>query len=263
MATEKTKILIEVQANEQEVKKLQQQVNELKEAIVKLREAKKAYAKELKIAKKEEAELGKQVANNKITTEQYVAAMKKNAATQKTLNKGIKDTDKLIEGLNAEYKEANRDLKINQRITDSATGSYNQLTGQLAKSKIAWKQLSKEERENTKAGKELTEQQNEITTKLKELDDSTNLQARNVGNYTRSIVEAMQSLDGVPDAAKGAAGGVQNLGAAFKALLANPVILMLSVLVVALKGLFDAFKKSKTGSELLNKGMGALQGICL
>jgi len=134
MATEKTKILIEVQAN-------QKAVDDLRAAITKLREERKRLNKELKDAVKD-------------------GDIKK----QKQLTAAINDTTNQIDKLNKEYKEANRDLKINQQIAESATGSYNQLTAQLAKNKIAWKNLSQAERENSDVGKKLTADQHKIIT---------------------------------------------------------------------------------------------------
>jgi hypothetical protein len=65
----------------------------------------------------------------------------------------------------------------------------------------------------------------------------------------------------MPGVLGNAANGVRGLGGQFKALLANPVVLFLSAIVAAGTALFQAFRKTERGANLMAKASGALQGI--
>jgi chemotaxis protein histidine kinase CheA len=52
--------------------------------------------------------------------------------------------------------------------------------------------------------------------------------------------------------------GVQGLGTAFKALMANPIIAVITALVAALTGLYKAFTSTKAGAELVEQVMDGL-----
>jgi len=83
--------------------------------------------------------------------------------------------------------------------------------------------------------------------------NSSNLEKQrlNVGNYG----SAMQALPGPMGAAGSAIG---RLSMAFKALLANPIVLILALIVGAITGLVKALKRSEDGSNKLNKIMAVL-----
>jgi hypothetical protein len=62
-------------------------------------------------------------------------------------------------------------------------------------------------------------------------------------------------------AAGQAARGVKGLGQSLKALLANPVVLFLSLIAAGLATLFSAFQRSEKGQQLLTRATGAFNAI--
>lgn len=113
----------------------------------------------------------------------------------------------------------------------------------------------RKERDNlnlsTDAGKsrliELNAKLDENNKFIKENSDKQKQQALNVGNYTESVVDAIEQTGGF---------NFQLLK-----LAKNPVVLILLAVVGTLKAMFDAFKKTKEGADLLGQASSALSGI--
>lgn len=200
------------------------------------------------------------------------------AQTQKNITELLGKRD----DLNASIVDQNTILKVNQKeqrelqnirtnsiqAVEAETESNKQLQRELSVVTILWNNLSKEERRNTEEGKKLTKRKKELTEALKDEEAATGDARRNVGNYKDGVLEAFDASgkfsSGIPDVI----GGVKNLGNSFKALLANPVVLVLAAIVGTLKLLFDAFKKTQGGADSLNNisaalgaGLEALVGI--
>jgi len=55
---------------------------------------------------------------------------------------------------------------------------------------------------------------------------------------------------------------VQGVSTAFKALLANPVVAVLGLIVGALGALFEGFRRSESGAALFNRAAGLLRVFC-
>ena len=69
------------------------------------------------------------------------------------------------------------------------------------------------------------------------------------------------ALGGLPGPLNKAKGGVKALTTAFKALMANPIVLLISAIVLALVGLFKAFKKTQAGADKISDAMSGLSAI--
>lgn len=69
-----------------------------------------------------------------------------------------------------------------------------------------------------------------------------------------------QSLDGMPGATGAASQGVTNLSAQFKKLLANPVVLVIALIVAGLAALGKAFASTRKGADLIGQGMAFVGG---
>jgi hypothetical protein len=83
--------------------------------------------------------------------------------------------------------------------------------------------------EGRKKAAELNKQIDQNNEKIKENSDALTKQRQNVGNYTRSILDAIPGL-------KSFTGGINGIGAAFKA---NPIGLAITAFI-ALKGVFES-----------------------
>jgi len=70
----------------------------------------------------------------------------------------------------------------------------------------------------------------------------------NVGNYSEAIKGALGGLQMMPGPLGQAASGVTRLGTAFKALLANPIVLAITAIIGIFAGLLKAFKSTDKGA---------------
>lgn len=122
------------------------------------------------------------------------------------------------------------------------------------------KDLSKE-LENTDLG---SDQWNDLAKDLGNAEDAL----EKTGEAITKTKNAQKGLGGQLAGAPGIVGqvvkSVQGLGMAFKALLANPVVLVISLIVGALAALFKAFTSTKAGGEMLDRvmaGIGAAMDV--
>lgn len=125
--------------------------------------------------------------------------------TIKSIKKEISDLKKALESAeigSEEFAKASRDLATAQanlktimadgkKAVDAADGSYNHLVATMAELKKQWRATA-DEAKRAEIGKEI----DSINTKLKEMDATIGNHQRNVGNYTDSIVEAYQEIQG-------------------------------------------------------------------
>ena len=123
----------------------------------------------------------------------------------KSLKQEIAQLKKALESAeigSEEFAQASRDLATAQanlktiladgkKAVDAADGSYNHLVATMAELKKAWRATA-DEAKRAEIGKEI----DSINTKLKEMDATIGNHQRNVGNYTDSIVEAYQEIQG-------------------------------------------------------------------
>jgi len=80
-------------------------------------------------------------------------------------------------------------------------------------------------------------------------------------NVTKSTSKLDDSLGKLPGPLGAARAGVQSLSKAFKALMANPIVLLIAAIVAALAGLFKAFTKTQAGADKMGDAMTALGAI--
>ena len=147
---------------------------------------------------------------------------------------------KLSSSLKVVQAEYNTQTRLIGKIVEAETTEANtlkQVKAELAAVTIEWNKSTKISGENSEATKKLAARKLELTEVLKREEKATGDARRNVGNYT----EAMQQL---PGPVGNAANSVQTLGKAFKALLANPVVLVIGAIVGALYGLVKVFKST-------------------
>lgn len=166
----------------------------------------------------------------------------------KELAKAEGDNTVAIEENNAKIRQKNQILKQSEKQIDAITtvnkkntGSIVEQRAQLSAATIAYNNLSKEQRINSKEGIKLKDDIKKLSDELKANEGAIGDNRRNVGNYS----EALNSL---PGPLGGAVQGVEGLKSAFQKLLANPVVLLIAGVVLALKGLHAAFTSTDSGA---------------
>jgi hypothetical protein len=190
----------------------------------------------------------------KKTAEELDAASKKLAASEKALA----DFDK--EKYAATLRN-NQALKDQQRGVLEMVQAEKKLTGTIEKAEASTKALTAERKkldletvEGTKRLKEINEQIDKNTKVIRENSDAATKQRMNIGNYR-------SALEGLPGPLGAASSSVSRLGAAMKALLLNPVALVIAGITAALAGLIKAFKSTEEGTDAIGRTMKALSGV--
>ena len=257
-----------------EVSGLSDDYRELKDAVAEamseITKSTKETLKATKAVSKAIQETEKNTATSKKATEANTKATEANTKATTAVDKLAKAEAKLayaqsdeaikVAKLNAQISEQNRLNKLTVKLNDNVVNSYNELSAQHSLNKIALNKMSKEERETTKAGQELTAVTAKQKEVMKELQSVVGNNTLNVGNYEEATKNLNLTLEQAPGALGQATTGVKSFGASLKALLANPVVLMLSLLVGALSALFAAFKQTAVGAELFATVGAAIQG---
>lgn len=132
----------------------------------------------------------------RLTQEEIV--LKKNLTkTQKNLDKALEDgsitADKYAIALKVGKEELSKmgfQLKNNTKLTLANRSSMTELSLQLAKNRMKYRDLTKAERENEKIGVKLLRTIQKQDKEIKKLDKSIGNAQRNVGNYTKAMGKA-------------------------------------------------------------------------
>ena len=173
--------------------------------------------------------------------------------TSEEYGERVEEIDKVQEKLNKAMKATGDDAK-------DVEGSYNALSKQMSELKKAFK-ATNDEAERSK----LAAQINGINDHLKEMDASIGNYQRNVGNYEGAFTKGLSSIadkfQALGNPMKIAKNGVNALGKAMKALIANPIGAIIMAIVVAVKALKKGFEGSETATNSLKKAFSALQPI--
>ena len=165
----------------------------------------------------------------------------------------VEEIDKVQEKLNKAMTATGDDAK-------NVEASYNALSKQMSELKKAFK-ATNDEAERSK----LAAQINGINDQLKEMDASIGNYQRNVGNYEGAFTKGLSSIadkfQSLGNPMKIAKNGVNALGKAMKALIANPIGAIIMAIVVAVKALKKGFEGSESATNSLKKAFSALQPI--
>ena len=154
----------------------------------------------------------------------------------------------------------NKAMKATGDKTKDAEGSYNALSKQMSELKKAFK-ATNDEAERDVLAKQIVN----INDQLKEMDASIGNYQRNVGNYegafTKGLSGIADKLQALGNPLAIAKNGVNALGKAMKALIANPIGAIIMAIVVAVKALKKGFEGSETATNSLKRAFSALQPI--
>lgn len=206
-----------------------------------LAETKKSLQSALKDEKKQLDEAGKAFKSGRISQDEYKKAISDSTKAQVELTKQLTDTNKSI-------TDNNSAIKVNTTLLKSQEDSVDALRAQLAKNTKELNAMSAATRNNTDEGKALVTETKEISDKLKEMEKAVGDNRRNVGNYAESIQEAMSSTQGLSGAtaamATSLSGGVNILKVFNATLKANPILAIVSVILVLISTVEKLMKRN-------------------
>lgn len=206
-----------------------------------LAETKKQLQSALKDEKKQLDEAGKAFKSGSLSQDEYKKVVSEATKTQVELTKRLTDTNKSI-------SDNNSAIKVNTTLLKSQEDSVDALRAQLAKNTKELNAMSAAARNNTDEGKALVTETKEISDKLKEMEKAVGDNRRNVGNYAESIQEAMSSTQGLSGAtaamATSLSGGVNILKTFNATLKANPILAIVSVILVLISTVEKLMKRN-------------------
>lgn len=208
---------------------------------VELAETKSQLMAALKDEKKQLDEAGKSYKAGTIGQDEYKKAVGDAAKAQIELKKQLLD-------VNASISDNNREIKTNTTLLNSQEDSVDALRAQLAKNTKELNAMSAATRNNTEEGQKLVTETKEISDRLKDMEKAVGDNRRNVGNYAESIQEAMSSTQGLSGAtaamATSLSGGVNILKAFNATLKANPILAIVSVILVLISTVEKLMKRN-------------------
>lgn len=206
-----------------------------------LAETKKSLQSALKDEKKQLDEAGKAFKSGSLSQDDYKKAVSASTKAQVELTKQLTDINKSI-------TDNNSAIKVNTTLLKSQEDSVDALRAQLAKNTKELNAMSAATRNNTDEGKALVAETKEISDKLKEMEKAVGDNRRNVGNYAESIQEAMSSTQGLSGAtaamATSLSGGVNILKVFNATLKANPILAIVSVILVLISTVEKLMKRN-------------------
>lgn len=208
---------------------------------VELAETKSQLMAALKDEKKQLDEAGKSYKAGTIGQDEYKKAVGDAAKAQIELKKRLLD-------VNASISDNNREIKTSTTLLNSQEDSVDALRAQLAKNTKELNSMSAATRNNTDEGQKLVTETKEISDKLKDMEKAVGDNRRNVGNYAESIQEAMSSTQGLSGAtaamATSLSGGVNILKVFNATLRANPILAVVSVILVLVSTVEKLMKRN-------------------
>lgn len=196
-------------------------------------------------------------------------------AANELLRKSGTATATEIEANNAALRNSQKEYKNKQNLVDLAikankaeSGSYEQLLRQHQLLQTALKLEGNTIMKNADGTFKMTEKYIQLS---KEVDNAKKgLDAfgkgihdnrLNVGNYSEAIDGALSKFSAMPGPVGQAATAVKGFGATMKALLLNPIVLVITALIAALTGLFKIFKSTSEGAGKIKDIMASLHAI--
>ena len=213
-------------------------------------------------------------------------SVKEYQSDMKTIVESTKDAKEQLEKLNPSVKDNQEEIeKLSKSIDENAQsyknlkGSVQTLEGEIDDLGKEYDEFNKKAEETTKTQKELIKLQNKLSNlntdeaseiaKVKVQIQERNKALKEQAKETLGVVKTQSvfsqnqdriaaALENTVPAFKGAQAGGTGLLNVFRAILANPIGLLITAIVTVLGFLFNAFTKTIGGGEKLEQVLAAL-----
>jgi hypothetical protein len=255
-------------ANPIKASDLYQDDGAIEKAIKELTKLGKTHEETLEQVKAEAIKVQVQVQKLNAVTGEHREDLKETATAAEDLKKKYDAQKKAMAGTSVEIErmkqaqaKRNAETRLEAKLMEAQEGSYDRLSAQYAIMKMRLNAMSAAQRKATQEGQDLEKQSNEIYEEMKRLQEATGKHVLSVGDYEKATRNLLEELRDVPGAAGSAAQGLEGLKGKFMALVKNPLVLTIGLIVGALSGLFAAFKRTETGANVMAKVSGTLNGI--
>lgn len=209
------------------------------------------YQTKIDAARDAEKNLKKQLKDGKISRQQYNEEMAASKIAIADYNDAIRIINKTVQNQIKQEKEQEGSLKALRAELSNLTAEYDA--------------LSEAERKGA-SGEELKNKINEVTDALKGGEEETQRYYRNVGNYEEAIKSAVSSnipfigtliqtqdeMGSVKAGAVAAGAAVKNFSKTLLALLANPIVAILTAISVVIMAVAKGIKSSEENTSRWN-----------
>lgn len=176
------------------------------------------------------------------------------------LDEDSEEYAKTVQQIDVVQEKLNKAMKATGTTAKNAEGSYNALSRQMSELKKAFKETN-DEAEREALAKQIVK----INGQLKNMDASIGNFQRNVGNYEGAFTKGLEGIAGKIGGLGGplaaAKNGVMALSGAFKALLANPIGIVLTAIVTVLGALKKAFQGNEEASNKMKRAFSVFKPI--
>ncbi len=216
------------------------------------------YQKKIDAAREAEKNLKKQLKDGEISRQQYNEAMAASKIAVADYNDSIRIINKTVQNQIKQEKEQEGSLRALRAELSNLTAEYDS--------------LSEAERKGAR-GDELKNKINEVTDALKGGEEETQRYYRNVGNYEEAIKSAVASnipfigtliqtqdeMGSVKAGAVAAGAAVKNFSKTLLALLANPIVAILTAISVVIMAVAKGIKSSEENTSRWNAVLAPLK----
>lgn len=218
------------------------------------------YQTKIDAARDAEKNLKKQLKDGEISRQQYNEEMAASKIAIADYNDAIRIINKTVQNQIKQEKEQEGSLKALRAELSNLTAEYDA--------------LSEAERKGA-SGEELKNKINEVTDALKGGEEETQRYYRNVGNYEEAIKSAVSSnipfigtliqtqdeMGSVKAGAVAAGAAVKNFSKTLLALLANPIVAILTAVSVVIMAVAKGIKSSEENTSRWNAVLAPLKMV--
>lgn len=223
-----------------------------------LAEKKKQLIATMKAEQKQVADAGKAFEAGVLSQEGYKKAVENSTKAQINITKEINIVNRSI-------TDNNQEIKANTTLMLSQEDSVDALRAQLAKNTKELNAMSAETRNNSAEGQKLVTVTKEISDRLKEMEKAVGDNRRNVGNYADSVQEALENTKGLSGAtgtlASAMSTGTAGVKAFSAALKANPLVAVVSVVLLLVSSIEKLIKRNSEAATSLKAAFAPFQVI--
>lgn len=196
---------------------------------------------------KEAMRTTKEITANLVKENKTLEAEGKKGSDQWVKNaRAIETNNVSLKGLSSEYTANQKVMTANLHTKNAELGTIEKLNERNKELRLALRGLNLETEEGRKKQKEYITEIDKNTGFIKENTDAQTKQYMNVGNYK-------SALDGLPPSMAAGVSGFKAMGAAAKAFLANPLVLVITAIVGAVTLLVNAFKRTEEGGDKVKR----------
>lgn len=218
------------------------------------------YQKKIDAAREAEKNLKKQLKDGEISRQQYNEAMAASKIAVADYNDSIRIINKTVQNQIKQEKEQEGSLRALRAELSNLTAEYDS--------------LSEAERKGAR-GDELKNKINEVTDALKGGEEETQRYYRNVGNYEEAIkstvasnipfigtlIQTQDEMGSVKAGAVAAGAAVKNFSKTLLALLANPIVAILTAISVVIMAVAKGIKSSEENTSRWNAVLAPLKMV--